>query len=83
MALAHCRYKDHGMTTKDAIAVMAKIHTRMIAAGPANVLNRMASIPVASATLPPAMSRSILFTLVMIRQSLKWLKSALRAGLIR
>ncbi len=84
MALAHCRYQDHGMAINDAIAAIAKIHARMTAAGPASMLNRMASIPVASATLPPATSRSILFTLIMIRQPLEWLKatptSAVRPG---
>lgn len=72
ITLAHCRYKDHGMTTNDAIAAVPKIHTKTTAVGPVRVLNRMASIPVASATLPPAMSRSILFTLRMIRQPLSW-----------
>lgn len=65
------------MAAEAAIAIMAKIHTSVDAAGPPSVLNRMASIPVATATLPPATSRSILFTLIRIRPPLDWLRATL------
>jgi hypothetical protein len=58
------------MAANAAIAIMAKIHTRMEAAWPLSLLNKMATVPVATATLMQATSRSILFTLMMIRPAL-------------
>src|SRR5215472_5086297 len=70
MKLRHCGYQDQPAAANAAIAIMAKSHTSMDAAEPLSLLKRMASVPVATATLPPATSRSILFTLIRIRPGL-------------